>query len=209
MKNINENFIHNCNCDKVNIKDYMKSMTELTWSNDELFQIIDFYLCHAPIVKASKKIDGNLFGLKKLRDYGWFGNSGKEGLTKLEGLLLQSSNIQNFCMLNSNSIDDTLKSMHMYDEICSVHPRSVLKRNVKIEVLENNSVNINPTETRMEALFRHIRNSLAHNRLYGFDNGNIMLEDINEKKKITARILISKNTLLDWIPIIKCENDII
>ena len=54
----------------------------------------------------------------------------------------------------------------------------------------------------MECLFRHIRKTLAHNRTYQFENGNILLEDVDDNEKVSARILLSKRTLLDWIDII-------
>ena len=74
--------------------------------------------------------------------------------------------------------------------------------NCKIEYTEDNKTNITPLETRLQCLFRHIRNALAHNLTYGFENGKIMLED-KFKNKITARLLLSKKTLIDWIGLIK------
>ena len=51
-----------------------------------------------------------------------------------------------------------------------------------------------------QSVLTHIRNSFAHGNTYFFPNGNVLLEDKN--RVITARILISLQTLLDWIPLI-------
>lgn len=52
----------------------------------------------------------------------------------------------------------------------------------------------------INCLFRHIRNSFSHANTYFFDNDYMLLED-KEKNRITARILIKQQTLLDWIKI--------
>jgi len=58
--------------------------------------------------------------------------------------------------------------------------------------------------SQAECLFTHIRNSFAHGNTYFFDNGNILLED--KSGKTTAKILISTNTLVDWIKLIDSKH---
>ena len=50
-------------------------------------------------------------------------------------------------------------------------------------------------------MFTHIRNAFAHGNTYFFENGNVLLED-KDGNKITARILIAVQTLVDWIRLI-------
>ena len=73
-------------------------------------------------------------------------------------------------------------------------------------VLPDGSTEIKQHETRMECLFRHFRNAIAHNHTYLFDNENIMFEDCDESGKISARILMPKNALLTWIEIVRSGN---
>lgn len=201
-KHINENFIHNCGLGKVKIKDNIKSITDMNFDNKQVIDILDFYLFHAPVLKSGK--DADEFGLKSLKSYGWLGNS---AINKLEGQLLKASSIAVFCFIKSDSITYTLESMDLADEICIHHPRAVLKQNCNASIQEDGTAIISQNETRMECLFRHIRNAFAHNHTYLFDNDNILLEDCDESGKISARILMPKNTLIEWMNIIKKTNE--
>ena len=68
--------------------------------------------------------------------------------------------------------------MDLADEICIQHPRAVMKQNCSVSIQEDGTTIINQNETRMECLFRHIRNSFAHNHTYLFDNDNILFSFI-------------------------------
>ena len=199
-KKANENYIHNCGNDKVKIDNYIKSILRMGFSDIQLKNIINFYLCNTPMLKNDK--NDSPFGLKTLKSYGWVGNQ----LSKLEGKLLKAANIGNFILIKSDRIDETLKNMDLSEKICIEHPRAVLKQNFSVTVKENGTANISETETRMECLFRHIRNPIAHNHTYCFDNGNIILEDRDEKGIISAVILMPKQALLEWIDIVDTKN---
>lgn len=54
---------------------------------------------------------------------------------------------------------------------------------------------------KIKCLFRHIRNAFAHGNTYFFENENVLLED-KDGKKVTARILIPQQALLEWTGII-------
>ena len=56
-------------------------------------------------------------------------------------------------------------------------------------------------ESRIKALFRHMRNSFAHGNTYFFDNNMVLLED-KDGGKITATILLPVHSLVDWIFIV-------
>lgn len=168
-------------------------------SPEEIGLIIDFYLLHAPILKTSTE-KGDGFGYRSLAEYGWKGTGDN---TSLERKLLCSSGIEHFVFLKAKSMKNTLVDMKLADSICSEHPRAVLLMKFSADFSENGEIKVNPSETRMVCLFRHIRNSIAHNRTYVFDNGNmILLEDCEDKETLTARILLPTRSLLEWVRII-------
>ena len=200
-KRTNDNYIHSCGLEQTEIDSKIMSISKMNFTSEQVVAIIEFFLFFAPVLKSDKK--AHSFGLKSLRDYGW---SGTSSMTKLEGQLLRSSGIGIFCFIKSDSIDETLKTMNLGDKICTVHPRAVMKQNIKLVSFEDGSAEVRQQETRMECLFRHVRNSIAHNRTYLFDNDNIMLEDSDDNGKISARIVMPRTSLLNWISIVTQGN---
>lgn len=199
-KEFNENYQHCCDGPKYNIENYIKPITSAGYSDSELKKVFDFFLLQAPILKNNKE---GKFG-KNLMQYGW---KGKPDINMLESKLLRSSAMQMFCIIRANTITSTLEAMNLSDCICIEHPRAVLKQDFSVTVMENGEVKIVPKENRMECLFRHIRNAIAHNHTYVFDHDMIMLEDIEQDTgKLTARILIKRETLLTWINIVKKQD---
>lgn len=92
---------------------------------------------------------------------------------------------------------------HLDKEICAEHPRAVLHKDVKLTLREDNSIERRSgDENRMQCLFRHLRNGIAHGQTYLFPTGLVLIED-RDGKRITARILIRKETLLAWIYIVE------
>lgn len=90
--------------------------------------------------------------------------------------------------------------------MCTVHPRCVMQWNAKVELMENGTTRVSACETRMERLFRHIRNSLARSLTFVFNAGTVLLEDRTaDSNHVAARILLRKQTLLDWIDAVKGE----
>ena len=56
-----------------------------------------------------------------------------------------------------------------------------------------------------DSLLSHIRNSFAHGRLSFYEENEttyIAMEDIDNKKHVSARMILSKTTLLRWKTII-------
>lgn len=196
-KRVNENYIHNCGLDKQTIREHEKAITEMGFSQEQVIRILDFFLFHPPVVKDEK--EKRQFGQRSLKEYGWVGNS---QLSRLEGKLLKAAGIGTFCFIKADTIENTLKEMDLLDRACVDHPRAVLRQNISVSIYEDGSANIVQKETRMVCLFRHIRNSLAHNQTYLFDNGNIILEDADDNGKISARILLPKEALLEWNSIV-------
>lgn len=61
-------------------------------------------------------------------------------------------------------------------------------------------------ETDLECLLRHIRNAIAHGHVYIIHGGNyisILFEDLNNQKKITARIICCQPDLKRWRDILQ------
>lgn len=195
------NDMHVCDCPRNRLVYAGESLKDSSLESDELILVWDFYVSHAPILK-SKASNGDGFGLRFLGEYGW---NRKADHTSLERKLLTSAKLRRFVMVRADKISDTLSLMNLDGEICWEHPRAVLKQNYSISVNEDGTVSITNAETRMQCLFRHIRNALAHNRIYFSPNGEkILLEDADEKD-ITARILIPIRSLIKWVEIIDKE----
>ena len=204
QKDYNENYVHSCDKEKVEMVVYKKNLSDINagiYTPEEFRMIIDYYVSKAPSLKTGAKSDG--FGLRSLAEIGWKGNS---ALGKLESELLKVSELS-LIFIRSDAITNTIESMNLDTKICCEHPRAVLKQGFKLKAKENGQIEVTNSETRMECLFRHIRNSLAHGRTYIFNNAMIMLEDLDENGILSARILIKAQTLIDWMDIIDHPNN--
>ena len=176
---------HSCTHNGYQYSNYSRSLLEASSSknillpNKDISLIWDFYVHHAPI-KKEKNQKGP--AVRHLSEYGWEGTAGDYALRKLEKSLCEMADLPKIVMLKSSGINDTLKSMNLLETGCIECPRAVLKHNTKIQIDEYGKVNIKDDDgNRMICLFRHIRNSLAHGNIYFFKNGNMMLEDFEDK----------------------------
>ena len=192
-------FQHICDEEKISKKYCQKSLREANFNAEELEKIWDFYVTHV--------IAGNSGLSRKLTDYGWNDkDGGKYGYNILAKRLAEVANIDEICFVHSNSIANTLAEMDLLeDAICVKHPRAVVMCKFSCGLDENEEFWKRCTPGIKE-LFRHIRNSLAHGNVYIFKNGNMLLED-RDKDIITAEILISQSTLLEWIDVIENEGN--
>lgn len=195
----NENYVHSCDSEKVEIVVYKKNLSDSSsdvYTNEQFRLIIDYYVSKAPVLKNDAKSDG--FGLRSLAEIGWKGSG---ALGKLERELIKAAELT-LVFIRSDSIANTIASMDLDLKICCEHPRGVLKQGFKLKAKENGQIETTNSEKRMECLFRHIRNSLAHGRTYIFNNGAIMLEDLDENGTLSARLLLKARSLIDWMEII-------
>lgn len=188
-------FEHTCDTGKVNISQFKRTIHCSGLNFDEVSIIWDFYVAHSFASACGQAIT--------LEEYGWANTVSKvNGLPKLEEELMSSSGVEKLCCIRSTSIKDTLSACDLSGTvICVEHPRIVLQQLYELNYNENEEIHVSSKESRIIALFRHIRNALAHGNTYFFENGMVLLED-KESSKITAKILIKKQTLLDWIYII-------
>ncbi len=180
---------HSCSSPKVNIALFKKALNESSYSDQEKLLIWDFYVSE--------------------RDYN-SNQAAKINYSKLFKEMKEAAGTDIFCTIRSKSIDNTLKNANLDNKwICIDHPRAVLMRKYTAKSDENEELSFSSgdAENEVACLLRHIRNALAHNYTYFFDNGNVLLEDYSNKT-ITAKILINKETLLSWIEILKREYEI-
>ena len=104
-----------------------------------------------------------------------------------------------FCAFNA-VIEDELSKAYLNDNaICLKCKRFVCK---KAKVTKKDKIQ----ETDLDCFLRHIRNSIAHGRVYLEHRNNkivIIFEDENDSKKLSARIACVKSDLEYWKSILK------
>lgn len=186
-------FSHECACKKIKYEEFKGSLKDSAFDDADVSLIWDFYVTHA--------FTGGSGQERSLIDYGWE----EKDLEALEKKLMENATIEKLCCIRSHSINDTLGTCDLSNsEICITHPRAVLQQKFNIAVDENENMKYaggTGAENRIKCLFRHIRNAFAHSNTYFFENGNVLLED-RDNRKITARIVLPQQALLDWIGII-------
>lgn len=125
--------------------------------------------------------------------------------------MLESAEIkeENIKVLLANSINKTLITYDL--EI--VEGKGNEKKNKAIEIGVPKIVCLMPYSIadeekpkarvgEAESVLTHIRNSFAHGNTYFFDNGMFMIEDKDQRGNPTARMILKKQTLLDWIKLV-------
>jgi len=194
---------HNCDHAKYSFEDYFRSLLEASsekvtsLNSKDIALLWDFYVHHAP---TKKNIDQKTPSIRHLSEYGWGGTAGEYSILKLESSLCRIAGLQKIIMLKSSTIKETLASMGLNETGCITCSRAVLKHSIKIAIDEYGDTKISDNDgNRMICLFRHIRNSFSHGNTYFFENGNMMLEDFDENQKCSAKIILSANSLIEWI----------
>ena len=109
---------------------------------------------------------------------------------------------QKFCSSNAPIEKELDKGFLSGSNLCLKCKRYVCKR-------EKNKKGISP-ESDLDCFLRHIRNSIAHGRVYYSNVNNrihIIFEDINKSQNISARIVCFKSDLEYWKKILKNPNN--
>lgn len=100
---------------------------------------------------------------------------------------------QKFCWFNA-PIKKELEKGHLYgDELCLKCKRFVCKKEKRNKEQSQ--------ETELDCFLRHIRNAIAHGRVFYLHAGNrvhFVFEDVNKSKNISARIICIKADLMHW-----------
>jgi len=103
-----------------------------------------------------------------------------------------------FCASNAK-IEDELERVKLNgNDICLKCKRFVCKR--------TQTAKGGTPETNLNCFLRHIRNSIAHGRVYYEHAGNkifVVFEDVNSSKKLSARIICIKADLVHWKKILE------
>lgn len=190
-----EGFVHNCNENKVEKVEYRKTLRESKLASEECNLIWDFYVSRSFAAKTGNPIDLNVCGWKDTI-------SKIDGYPALEKALADNAGILDFCIIRSKKLTDTRRALDLSNSrICVSHARAVMLQDYGVEANENEELKYTFVESRIKALFRHMRNSFAHGNTYFFDNNMVLLED-KDGGKITATILLPVHSLVDWIFIV-------
>lgn len=180
---------------KVEVQSYKKSINQSGFTDDQIAIIWDFYVTKAIAESASQRRRASDYGLKELP---W--------KDMLESAEIKEENIK---VLLANSINKTLITYDL--EI--VEGKGNEKKNKAIEIGVPKIVCLTPYSIadeekpkarvgEAESVLTHIRNSFAHGNTYFFDNGMLMIEDKDQRGTPTARMILKKQTLLDWIKLV-------
>lgn len=158
---------------------------ESKFQNQDFAKIINFFLLQTPVTELSvrsKSVDsfgwGNTYELKKKMRI--------IGTNKINFEFADRLNEMQGYLTECNLIDDFSKISDYTERGC-------------FYIVKN----------QLNSIFYHIRNSLAHGRFNIIEQNNdwiFIMEDINLHKKVSARMILRKSTLLDWIAIIKQGN---
>lgn len=158
--------------------------------------IWDFYVTRSFASSASQKRKVGDFGIKSI---------------PIDEMLKQAGFTEDHCrFMPCTTMTNTIKSLNF---CLDGKAKNDKKNEIELEDIETPRMcclqqftvtedgQITPGPSKAECLFTHIRNAMAHGNTFFFDNGNVLLED-KDKGKITAMILISVQSLVEWIRII-------
>ena len=222
---------HRCGEHKITpLKTTLRNRFEELVSNEEnsytyldILKLIDFYLFHP--------LNEDKYAQLILRDIFHWRNTRKNKDGTETWVLYTDSMFQQMLSLSGlkdnitytftdNATKKALRDMDLAESyMCALHPRAVLNMNSQPKIVEDNDGNLtvetSNTEAGYRCIFRHIRNAFAHNNVFFFENGNILLKDYQRKddkqdeKKVTVAILIKFDTLFEWIKMIETDQETI
>ncbi len=156
--------------------------------DDDWISIIKFFVFHIPVKGVSARG-------RTLSNYHWGEKSKQNDFKVLKARLIAFGNMNEDafkCVDNWNEMQNALSGNSLIAFPSDITNARVTYRNDKGGVCES--------------LCNHIRNAFAHGRLAFYQQDEetyIALEDIDDKKTVTARMMLSKTILLRWIKIIE------
>lgn len=168
---------------------WLEKLNIEAFEDKQFLRIITFFVFHSPVDNLSAR-------QISLSEYGW--NTPWRKPYYLNKQLKQATN--NYKLLFSsaiyNKIDNTLNEANLLETF----PSNIEKERICIYDCKKN---------QFMSVFYHIRNAFAHGR-FDFrtlnDEEYYILEDVQKDKgglKVSARIILKKRTLLNWIDIIE------
>lgn len=182
---------------KAIVQNFKKSIKDSGFSENEINIIWDFYVTKSVAASASQKRTPSDYGSRSLP---WSEMKTAAGFTSIK-------------ILAANSINKTLADLDL----------DIDERGQKNKVLGPKEIDIDYSRLacvtpytiadeeepkakigEAESVLTHIRNAFAHGNTYFFDNGFMLLED-KSNGVITARIMMKRSTLIEWIHIVDKE----
>lgn len=171
--------------------DWLRIIAPEEFNDDELFRIVVFFVFHSPCKNTSAM-------RKTLSEYNW--NTPWRKPYYLNKQLKEASS--NSELLFSADTYDNLESALEQSNLLDDFPNQLTIERLAFHDSEKN---------QFMSVFKHIRNSFSHGRLNIFNvDGECVFafEDVVPKNntnqlKISARMIIKKSTLLNWIDIIE------
>lgn len=170
---------------------WLRWITPDEFNDEGLFRIVTFFVFHTPCSSLSAMS-------KSLYEYGWK-TPWKKPYYLNKHLKKNSTNFNLLYSAKSyDAIDIALKKADLYDDFPS---------NMQTERI----CFYDKMHNQFMSVFYHIRNALAHSRLNMVDvDGEcvFIMEDVvrdekANKLKLSARMIIKKSTLLNWINLIE------
>lgn len=157
-------------------------------------KIILFYVFHSPVKGLSARG-------KKINDYGWIGEPINRNNYKIlkTNMLKVSKNLESINWVHSGNYKDMRTKLKDVD-LLNNFPSKMTNERVAFKKQYGGQI---------AGLLSHIRNAFAHGRISFFivdKEETVVLEDVKkqgDKRGVTARIILYKQTLLNWIPLIE------
>lgn len=177
---------------RVAVQPFRKSINEGSFSSEQIAMIWDFYVTKSIAASAAQKRTASCYGHKSLP---W------KDMCTIANLTESTMKI-----LPANSINKTLEELDLAIETGKGNER----RNNPIDIDTPRIACLSPFSIAdeeppkakvgdAESVLTHIRNAFAHGNTYFFENQFVMFEDKDPRGIITARIMLSQHTLIDWI----------
>ncbi len=155
--------------------------------DSEWLEIIIFFVFHVPAEGVSARG-------KTLDQFGWGKKSKAHDFKQLKDRLMKVANIDETKFVHIDKWIDMKDGL--IDNDLEVFPNDV----------DNPRLTFRKHKSGIgDSLCSHIRNSFAHGRLAFFDKEGeiyVAMEDIDNQKDVTARMILSKTILKRWIIVI-------
>lgn len=167
---------------------WLKSPSPFNTLDNEWYQIIIFYVFHSPASGVSARS-------KSLDSYGWGTKSKDDDFKLLKNRLIKYSGLSKATFRCEDTWANLKQAIQETDLF--VFPTDLTCERIAYRTGKKREI---------DSLLSHTRNSFAHGRLSFYtcrENVYIAMEDIDTKKHVSARIIVSKQTLLNWKVIIE------
>ena len=170
---------------------WLKWLSPDSFNDEELFRIITFFVFHSPCSDLSSMS-------KTLSEYGW-------------SAPWQKPYYLNKQLKQLSSNYELLFSACRYDKMDTELEKANLKDNFPSDLSHERICFVNNKSNQFLSVFYHIRNAFAHCRLSIIEvDGEcvFVFEDVQfnrnaDKLKVSARMILRKSTLLNWIDLIE------